>query len=128
MDSSEEELLDRLGIPKPKKPKDPPFVRTRNDNRKLKIVLLPSSNVPFPPPLSAESLLTTAGFECEHGVGCAHWRARERALMAEKARNTKDSDGKGKGKAKNERAKEIEKMKGEGISYPSWDRYVIKLV
>jgi transposase len=78
--------------------------------------------------------LTTAGFECEHGVGCAHWRERERAINAEKAKNAQGKDvkgkgkGKGKGKAKSERAKEIEKMRADGVSYPSWDRYVVKLV
>lgn len=131
-DPSDQDVFERLGISKPKKPKDPPFPRVRNDNRKLKIVLLPSSNTPFPPPLSPESLLTTAGFECEHSVGCAHWLERERALTAEKEGKGGGKDikgkGKGKGKIKSERAKEIEKIKGEGMGYPSWDRYVVKLV
>ncbi len=129
-DSPDQDLFDRLGVPKPKKPKDPPFPRVRNDNRKLKIVLLPSSNTPFPPPLDGESLLTTAGFECEHSVGCAHWLERERALTAEKEGKGggKDMKGKGKGKVKGEKTKEIEKMKAEGVSYPSWERYVVKLV
>lgn len=80
-------------------------------------------------------MLTTAGFECEHGVGCAHWKEREKALAAEKNGNGgggggvgKDLKGKGKGRVKSERAKEIEKMKAEGMSYPSWERYIVKLV
>jgi hypothetical protein len=43
----------------------------------------------------------------------------------------KDEKGKGNGKGKgkkNERVKEIEKMKAEGMSYPSWDKYIVKLV
>ena len=148
-------ILAKLGIPKPRKfNKDPPpFVRVYNDSRKLKIVLLPSSSstscsdVSFPPPpyfIHPERFLAAAGFDgcCEHNDGrstttrcAAYWRDREQVLVVEKAGPTFGKDGKGnngkgnkkKKRRRSEKAKEIDEMKSEGMNYPSWDRYVVKL-
>jgi len=56
-------------------------------------------------------------------------------LVVEKAGPTFGKDGKGnngkgnkkKKRRRSEKAKEIDEMKSEGMNYPSWDRYVVKL-
>ncbi|KAF7773121.1 hypothetical protein Agabi119p4_5288 [Agaricus bisporus var. burnettii] len=148
----QQELFSRLGIPKIKNSKDPPFSRVSNDSRRLKIVLLPTSNAPFspvpPPPFNLESMASI--LEGLGGVGVGKELGDEFTLLASSASSSCNSEqygftgggrgmgsiekdgkknGKGKGKGKkSERVKEIEKMKAEGMSYPSWDRYVVKLI
>ncbi|KJA25072.1 hypothetical protein HYPSUDRAFT_135179 [Hypholoma sublateritium FD-334 SS-4] len=81
------EMLRRLGIPEPKPTKQPPFQRTRADDRKLKISLLAGAT------------------DATHG-----------------------KHRKGAGTMRTKRAHEMELMRAECMTYPSWDRYTIKRV
>ena len=92
--------LQRLGIPKPKPLKQPSFARTKSDDRRLKIVLMPGDSVRNRGNFQAngkENFFTIS----RHG--------KERA-----------------GALRSQRTKEMESMKAECLVYPSWERYEVK--
>ncbi|KAF7324664.1 hypothetical protein MKEN_00507900 [Mycena kentingensis (nom. inval.)] len=120
---------ERIGIPKPKKPKPLPFARTRMDDRRLKFVHVPT-------PAAEPGLLGfgsgTGGCCCHHnhqhscapqklkgkaqnrgaaGIGSASKREKEQALEAEML-------------------KVLEAMKVDNLTVsvvaPGWDRYVVR--
>ncbi|CAA7267517.1 unnamed protein product [Cyclocybe aegerita] len=102
------ETLRRLGIPKPKPIKQPPFTKLRSDDRKLKIVLLSP----------ADSSGTGRKFS-----GLNTSSLNEPQLPPPKAsRHGKEKAG----AIRTRKTKELEKMRAECTNYPSWERYVVK--
>lgn len=98
-------LHDRTGIGKPKPPKPLPFARTKADDRKLKMALL------------STSLASVLPHSCDHLVEAfANSRGKEQIDKL---------SGKG-GPGTRERL--MEALRSESVSYPSWDRYVVKRV
>ena len=102
------EQLRRLGIPEPKPTKQPPFPKTHADDRKLKIALL-------------------------SGVGDgANGTAKSRKMgsaAGDSQQQPQKRHGKEKaGTVKTMKTKEMERMRAECATYPSWDRYVVKKV
>ncbi|KAJ7650913.1 hypothetical protein FB45DRAFT_730401 [Roridomyces roridus] len=126
------ELHARLGLPRPKSPKVPPFARTQMDARRLKLVLVPAPP-PAPPPCShRHHVCARHQHEADHHH-CEH-------------RHADGGSGKGKGKGRggisvdgaSPREKEgileaemrrmLEAMGGSSAGVPSWERYVVKRV
>ena len=104
------EMLRRLGIPEPKPTKQPPFQRTRADDRKLKISLLPCAT-------------DAANGKNRKGVSPGG------ELGHNLQPPTPSRHGKEKaGTMRTKRAHEMELMRVECVTYPSWDRYTIKRV
>lgn len=104
-------MLRRLGIPEPKPTKQPPFQRTRADDRKLKISLL------------AGATDATYG---KHRKGVTPGGEHNPSLQQPP---TPSRHGKEKaGTMRTKRAHEMELMRAECMTYPSWDRYTIKRV
>jgi hypothetical protein len=101
--------LRRLGIPEPKPTKQPPFPKTHADDRTLKIALL--SGV-------GDGASGTAKFR---KVGSAAGDAQQQQPLK---RHGKEKAG----TMKTMKTKEIERMRAECVTYPSWDRYVVKKV
>ncbi|TFK61689.1 hypothetical protein BDN72DRAFT_431499 [Pluteus cervinus] len=109
------ELLERLGVPRPRRLKPLPFKKNLTDERKLKIVLV------------APSATDMSDFcnGCNHphhnfGLGNLGLGLAGLANLAGKK--------KGKVRPKTEKSKELDKMRMESQNYPSWDRYFIKKV
>lgn len=90
--------LQRLGVPKPKPIKQPSFPKTRADERKLKIMALSGSE----------------GFGLNKNAGTNQ--------QSGQSRHGKEKAGTKKSKT----TMEIEQMRLECLSYPGWDRYVVK--
>ncbi|KAJ7765859.1 hypothetical protein DFH07DRAFT_1014354 [Mycena maculata] len=120
------ELYARLGLPRPKPPKAPPFPRTKMDARRLKVVL-----VPTPPPAPP----------------CTHHHVYERHAHAHQHHCDKhghEGAGKGKGKGRvggggetageRDGALEAEMRRmleavgagAGGAGVPSWERYFVR--
>lgn len=97
-------LLQRLGIPKPKPIKQPSFARTKGDDRRLKIVLMPGGD-------SGRN----------RGSGNFQTSGKEN-ISATISRHGKEKAG----ALRSQRTKEMERMKTECLVYPSWDRYEVK--
>ena len=96
--------LQRLGIPKPKPLKQPSFARTKGDDRRLKIVLMPGG----------DSVVRNRGnFQQVNG---------KENMFTTVSRNGKEKAG----ALKSQRTKEMERMKVECLVYPSWERYEVK--
>ncbi|KAJ6578078.1 hypothetical protein B0H19DRAFT_575094 [Mycena capillaripes] len=148
----ESHLHERLGIAKPKPPKALPFARTRMDERRLKIVLVPA-------PVGGE-----AGGGCHHHHGHSHSHSVSHGTHSHGhdhdhthghtcERHAHAGNGKGKGKStasaaamgmgaatrrEREHALEAEMLKvleavrgdsaGATVALPSWDRYVVRRV
>lgn len=93
--------LQRLGIPKPKPIKQPSFARTKGDDRRLKIVLMPGGD-------SARNR--------------GNFQANGKENMFTLSRHGKEKAG----ALRSQRTKEMERMKAECLVYPSWDRYEVK--
>ena len=93
--------LQRLGIPKPKPLKQPSFARTKSDDRRLKIVLMP-------------------GGDSVRNRG--HFQANGKENIFTISRHGKEKAG----ALRSQRTKEMERMKAECLIYPSWDRYEVK--
>ena len=93
--------LQRLGIPKPKPLKQPSFARTKGDDRRLKIVLMP-------------------GGESARNRGNFQVNGKENMFTI--SRHGKEKAG----ALRSQRTKEMERMKAECLIYPSWERYEVK--
>ena len=93
--------LQRLGIPKPKPIKQPSFARTKGDDRRLKIVLMPGG----------DSVRNRGNFQ-----------ANGKENMFTISRHGKEKAG----ALRSQRTKEMERMKAECLVYPSWERYEVK--
>lgn len=123
-------LAEVNGKQRPKQPKQPPFTRTRADDRKLKVVLIPAS--------AAEMALEEFGRHVKEAcVHPQHWgRNGEKDKGKGKGKGnaskvTAGGTGKGKGKVNGKggrsKFKEMEEiMKSETVTYPSWDRYIVR--
>lgn len=95
----------RLGIPKPKPIKQPPFARTKSDDRRLKIVLT-----------------SAAGDSVRNrGSGNLQTNGKEN-VSASISRHGKEKAG----ALRSQKTKEMERMKVDCLAYPSWDRYEVK--
>jgi len=90
---------DRLHILRPKPPKQLPFARTKADDRKLKIVLLPMT------------VDTPVHYSCKAAVAPLPSSANEKQKW-EVNELTKGASN--------------VKMEPETFTYPSWDRYVVR--
>ena len=101
------EKLRRLGIPKPKPTKQPPFAKTHADDRKLRIALLSGVGD------------GTSGIAKSRKVGSAVGDAQQQQPVR---RHGKEKAG----TMKTMKTKEMERMRAECVTYPSWDRYVVK--
>ncbi|EDR08350.1 uncharacterized protein LACBIDRAFT_296876 [Laccaria bicolor S238N-H82] len=106
-------LLAQLGIHKPKKPKPIPFLRTKADNRKLKITAVPQSSTTINP----ASIFSGVEFE-EAGQG------QGRTCGSNDMRNRTSRPG--KEKASSAKTREMERLRGECAPYLSWDRYSLR--
>ena len=93
--------LQRLGIPKPKPLKQPSFARTKGDDRRLKIVLMP-------------------GGDSVRNRGTFQVNGKENMFTI--SRNGKEKAG----AMRSQRTKEMERMKADCLVYPSWERYEVK--
>lgn len=122
------ELHERLGIGKPKQPKPLPFARTRLDDRRLKVVLVPAP--------AADGL-------CHH-----HQHTHQHTCDGRHHHGHRPDKGKGKGtsaaaagmgtatRREKEQALEAEMLKvleamrvdSMSVTLPSWDRYVVRRV
>ncbi|KAF8963130.1 hypothetical protein BDZ97DRAFT_1661948 [Flammula alnicola] len=105
------EDLRRLGIPEPKPTKQPSFSRTRADDRKLKISLLSGS--------------------ADGGNGKHRKAGNPGGDTIHGAQQQQPPSRHGKEKAgtmRTRKTKEMERMRAECVTYPSWDRYVVKRV
>lgn len=91
-----EHLHGHLGIAKPKSIKSSPFLRVPSDSQKLKIVILPTNDVPI--------------WEHHHEVT---EKGKQKLTMTMKTNLTP-------------REAEMQKLRRENTAYPSWDRYVVK--
>ena len=91
--------LKHLGIPKPKPIKQPSFARTKNDDRKLKFVLMSGGGDSGRKQMNSKGNISTS--ISRHG--------KEKA-----------------GALRSQKTKEMERMKAECLVYPSWDRYEVK--
>ena len=103
------EKLRRLGIPEPKPTKQPPFSKTYADDRKLKIVL--ASGVGG----------GVNGMAKSRKTGSAAGDAQQQQPLK---RHGKEKAG----TMKTMKTKEMERMRAECATYPSWDRYEVKKV
>ena len=97
-------LLQRLGVPKPKPLKQPSFARTKGDDRRLQIVLLPGGD-------SVRN----------RGSGNLQTNGKDN-ISATISRHGKEKAG----ASRSQRTKEMERMKTECLVYPTWDRYEVK--
>lgn len=125
------ELHDRLGIGKLKQPKALPFARTRMDDRKLKIVLVPA------PAVDASLGLCHHHHQHGHGHTCDGRHHRDKDKDKGKGKGTSVAAA-GMGSAtrrEKEQALEAEMLKvleamrvdsGMTVTLPSWDRYVVR--
>ncbi|KAH9481839.1 RNA polymerase II-associated protein 3 [Psilocybe cubensis] len=103
------EDLRRLGVPEPKSTKQPPFPRTKADDRKLKITLLSG--------------------QTENGTGTGKLRKMGTSIAADLNRPQTSRPGKEKaGTTRSWKTKEMDRMRAECVTYPSWDRYLVKRV
>ena len=93
--------LQRLGISKPKPLKQPSFTRTKGDDRRLKIVLMPGGD-------SARNR--------------GNFQVNGKENMFAISRHGKEKAG----ALRSQRTKEMERMKTECLVYPSWERYEVK--
>jgi hypothetical protein len=93
--------LQRLGIPKPKPLKQPSFARTKGDDRRIKIVLMPGG----------DSVRNRGNFQAN---------GKENFFTI--SRHGKEKAG----ALRSQRTKEMERMKAECLVYPSWERYEVK--
>ncbi|GLB44776.1 putative tetratricopeptide repeats [Lyophyllum shimeji] len=109
--------------------KQPPWPRTKADERRLKVVLIPAS--------AAEKAFEEYGRqyarEAAAASGCAHphhgnGNGKNKGKAA--AGTAKTGTGKrpnGDARSKNGRIREMKEiMRAETVVYPSWDRYVVK--
>ncbi|KAJ7503293.1 hypothetical protein B0H11DRAFT_1711054 [Mycena galericulata] len=135
------ELHVRLGLPRPKPPKAPPFARTGLDARRLKIVLVPA---PPPPPPCTHHQHVCGRHPHSHDVAARHQHHRcDGDHHHGLGPRSDDVDaglgkGKGKGKGRGEGALEAEMRRvlevvGAGgcvgcAEAPNWERYVVKRV
>ena len=94
--------LQRLGIPKPRPLKQPSFARTKSDDRRLKIVLMPGG----------DSVVRNRG----------NFQVNGKENIFTISRHGKEKAG----ALRSQRTKEMERMKAECLVYPSWDRYEVK--
>ena len=102
------EKLRQLGIPEPKPTKQPPFSKTYADDRKLKIVLASGAGVGANGMAKSRKTVGAAG------------DAQQQPLK----RHGKEKAG----TMKTMKTKELERMRAECATYPSWDRYEVKKV
>lgn len=103
------EKLRRLGIPEPKPTKQPPFPKTHADDRKLKIALVSGMGD------------GANGTAKSRKMGSAAGEAHQQQQQPLK-RHGKEKAG----TMKSMKTKEMERMRAECATYPSWDRYVVK--
>lgn len=98
---SDSDILRRLGVQKQKPTKEPPFARTRADDRKIKILTLPGSE----------------GFGTNKKVSTNASQEKPTRHGKEKASSARSLG-----------AKEIDRMRLGCASYPGWERYLVKKV
>lgn len=91
-----EHMFQHLGIAKPKTAKVPPFARSANDIAKIKISILPTTDIPL-----WEHHRETTG------------KGKQKLTMTMKTELT-------------DREREIQMLRRENIALPGWDRYQIR--
>ncbi|KDR78589.1 hypothetical protein GALMADRAFT_64232 [Galerina marginata CBS 339.88] len=109
------EDLRRLGIPEPKPTKQPPFSRTRADDRKLKITLMSGMGSSGTGTGKYRKMGLAGGADSNSSHGLQQKQQSASRHGKEKA-----------GTMRTKKTKEMERMKAECATYPSWERYVVK--
>ncbi|RDB26302.1 Outer envelope protein 64, chloroplastic [Hypsizygus marmoreus] len=110
--------------PRPKQPKQPPWPRTKADERRLKVVLIPASAAE----LAFEEYGKQYAREAAAAAGCTHPHPWGNRGSGAKGKGKESAAGKGASvNTKNIKVKEVEEiMRAETVVYPSWDRYIVK--
>jgi hypothetical protein len=108
---------------KTKQGKQLPFPRTKADDRKLKIVLIP---------VTAEEMALEANNCPTHhhrhdDMGKGKGKGKEKAIRSEKRKAKANLNVTESKKAEKSKWKEMEEIvRSETVVYPSWDRYIVR--
>lgn len=107
-----------------------PWARTKADERRLKVILIPASAAE----IAFEEYGKQYAREAAAASGCTHPHHPNRGAGTGKNKGKAAASAAGKrtsGNAgsKNSRIREMEEiMRAETVVYPSWDRYIVKKV